>query len=58
MSYFEPIRLTFIKHNMFDKLVAIIWNMDETGIVVDHKPMQILARSTTTSLLSKSSGNK
>jgi len=31
----EVIRLTLIKHNMFDKLGAKIWNMDETGIVFE-----------------------
>jgi len=57
-SYFETIRLTFIKHNMFDKLGAKIWNMDETGIVLDHKSMKVLARSGTKSLHGRSSGNK
>jgi len=40
-SYLEVIRLTLIKHNMLDKLGAKIWNMDETGIVLDHKPMKV-----------------
>jgi len=35
-SYFKAIRLTLIKHNMFNKFGAKIWNMDETGIVFDH----------------------
>ena len=43
---------------MFDKLGAKIWNMDETGIVLDHKSMKVLARSGTKSLLGRSSGNK
>jgi len=30
-SYFEANRLTLIKHNMFYKFGAKIWNMDETA---------------------------
>jgi len=40
-SYFEAVGLTLIKHNMFNKYGAKIWNMDETGIVLDHKPMKV-----------------
>ena len=43
--YFEAIRLPLIKHIMFDKYGAKIWDMDETRIVLDHKPMKVLARS-------------
>jgi len=43
---------------MFDKFGAKSWNMDETGIVLDHKPMKVLARSGTTSLHGRSSVNK
>ena len=32
--------------------------MDETGIILDHKPMKVLARSGTKSPHSRSSGNK
>ena len=32
--------------------------MDETGIVLDHKPLKVLYRSGTISLYSRSSGNK
>jgi len=45
-SYLEAIRLT------------LIWHIDETGIVLDHKPMKALGRSGTKSLHSRSSGNK
>ena len=48
-SYLEAICLTLIKHNTFDKLGAKIWNMNETGIVLDHKPMKLLTRSGTVS---------
>ena len=34
-----------------------ISNMDETGIVLDHKPMKVLARSGTKSLHGRSSVN-
>ena len=36
-SYFEAIRLTLI---MFAKFGAKICNIDETGIILDHKPMK------------------
>ena len=52
-SYFEANSL--IKHKLF--FGAKIWNMDETGIVLDHKPMKVLSRSGTKSLHSRSSGN-
>jgi len=56
MSYFEAIRLTLIKHSMFDKLGAKIWIMDETGIVLfNHKPMKVLTTSGAKSLHSRSS---
>jgi len=42
---------------MFNKPGAKIWNMDETGIILDHKPSKVLGRSSTTSLYSRSSGN-
>ena len=57
-SYFEAIRLTLIKHNMFDKLCTKIWKLDETGIVLDHKPIKVLARSGRKSLHSRSIVNK
>ena len=57
-SYFEAVGLTLIKHNMFNKYGAKIWNMDETGIVLDHKPMKVLTTSGAKSLHSRSSGNK
>ena len=57
-SYLEVIGLTFIKHYIFDKFGAKIWNMDETGIVLDHELMKVLARSGTKSLYSRSSGSK
>ena len=56
-SYFEAIRLTSIKHNMFDTFGVTIWNMDETGIVLNYKRMKVLARSWTKSLHSRSTGN-
>ena len=43
---------------MFDKFGAKIWNMDETGIVLDHKTMKVLTRSGTKFLQNRSSGNK
>ena len=56
-SYFEAIRLTVSKHK-FDKVGANIFNMDETGIVLNHKPMKLEARSGTKSVRSRSNGNK
>jgi len=56
--YFEAIRLTLITRNKFDKLGANIWNIDETGIVHDHKPMKVPIRSGTKSLQSRSSAIK
>ena len=56
-SHFKAIRPTLIKHNMFDKLGAKIWNMNETGIVLDNIPMKVLTRSGTKYLHSRSSGN-
>jgi len=57
-SYLEANRLILIKHNMFDEFDSKIWNMDGTGIVLDHKQMKVLARFCITSLYSRSSGKK
>jgi len=43
---------------MFDKFGAKIWNINETGIVLDHQPMKVVARSGTKYLHSRSSENK
>jgi len=42
-SYFEAIRLTLIKHNIFDKFGAKIWNMD--GIAFDNSRIKVLTKS-------------
>ena len=52
-SYFEAVGLTLIKHNMFYKFDLKFWNIDETGIILDHKPMKVLARFGTKFLQSK-----
>ena len=51
-SYFEAIRLTLIM------LGAKMWNIDETRIVLDHKPMKVLPSSDIKSQQSRSSETK
>ena len=44
--YFAELEMTLTKHDIKDK-AANIWNVDETGISLDHSPPKVLARAGT-----------
>ena len=44
--YFAELEITMTKYGVKDK-AANIWNVDETGISLDHNPPKVLARSGT-----------
>ena len=43
-GYFQNLRRTLFKHGLYDK-PHLIFNVDEKGITIDHKPPHVVADS-------------
>jgi len=56
-KYFYALRELLEKRQLLDK-PAQIWNMDETGLQLQHAPRSVVARKGTRYLQSRTSGNK
>jgi hypothetical protein len=56
-KYFATLKTVLDDSKLSDK-PACIWNMDETGVQLDHKPGKIVAAKGTKYLHSRTSGNR
>jgi len=56
-KYFSVLKQVLFDHGLQDKPRAV-WNVDETGMQLDHRPGKIVAQSGSKYLHSRTSGNK
>lgn len=56
-KYFSTLKSVLDANNLLEKPHSI-WNMDETGVQLDHKPGKIIAAKGTKYLHSRTSGNR
>ena len=56
-EYFELLKTTLTENNLLDK-PSQLYNVDETGIPLDHKPPKLVAHKGQKKVRSKTSGNK
>ena len=56
-KYFRALKEVFDEYKL-ERFPKRIWNMDETGMVLEHKPSKILARRGSKHLHSRTSGNR
>ena len=56
-KYFSALKAVLDEHNLHVKPTSI-WNMDETGLQLDHKPPKVIATKGTRHLHSRTSGNR
>jgi len=56
-KYFSALKSVIDTNNLHSKLHNV-WNMDETGMVLEHRPTAVLARRGSRYLQSRTSGNR
>ena len=56
-EYFELLKTTLTENNLFDK-PSQLYNVDQTGMPLDHKPPKLVAHKGQKKVRSKTSGNK
>ena len=56
-KYFHELKAVLDEHRLCAK-PKCIWNMDETGLQLDHKPQKIIAAKGTKYLHSRTNGNR
>jgi len=56
-KYFEALKSLLMKTGLVDKPQQV-WNMDETGVQLEHKPRRVLAQKGSKFLHARTSGNR
>jgi len=56
-KYFKAVKDILDKHELH-QIPQRIWNMDETGLVLEHRPTKVIARRGSRYLQSRTSGNR